>query len=117
MTSISAAPMPMPPRGYLAVIRGIDRFTELTGYIFVLAIIPLVFANVIEVFCRYVLRAPTIWALDVTTMSYATLFMLGSALALLKGAHVRTDMLWEAFSDRTKGRIDSLGFTRFFLPT
>ena len=50
-------------------------------------------------------------------MSYAALFMLGSALALLKGAHVRTDMLWEAFSDRTKGMIDSLAFILFFLPT
>ena len=117
MTDISARPMPMPPRGYLAVIRGIDKFTTATGYIFVLAIVPLILANVIEVFCRYVLRAPTIWALDVTTMSYATLFMLGSALALLKGAHVRTDMLWEAFSDRTKGMIDSLAFLLFFLPT
>src|SRR5687768_18484832 len=116
MTSISAPP-PMPPRGYLAVIRGIDKFTDLTGYIFVLSIIPLIFANVIEVFARYVLRAPTIWALDVTTMSYATLFMLGSALALLKGAHVRTDMLWERFSDRTKGMIDTLALLVFFLPT
>ena len=117
MTDMSARPIPMPPRGYLAVIRGIDRFTDFTGYIFVLAIIPLVFANVIEVFCRYVLRSPTIWALDVTTMSYAALFMLGAPLALLKGAHVRTDMLWEAFSDRTKGMIDSLAFLLFFLPT
>jgi TRAP-type mannitol/chloroaromatic compound transport system permease small subunit len=108
---------PTPPRGYLAVIRAIDRFTELTGYLFVIVIVPLVLANVVEVFARYVLRSPTIWALDVTTMSYAALFMLGSALALLKGAHVRTDMLWEKFSDRRKGMIDSLAILLFFLPT
>src|SRR4029450_9319378 len=117
MTDISASPEPMPSRGYLAVIRSIDKFTELTGDLFVLLIIPLICANVIEVFARYVLKEPTICALDVTTMSYAALFMLGSALALLKGAHVRTDMLWEAFSDRTKGMIDSLAFLLFFLPT
>ena len=107
----------MPPRGYLAVIRAIDKFTEWTSYLFIALLIPLVFANVIEVFARYALKAPTVWALDVTTMSYAALFMLGSALALLKGAHVRTDILWEAFSDRTKGMIDSLAFLLFFLPT
>jgi TRAP-type mannitol/chloroaromatic compound transport system permease small subunit len=107
----------MPPRSYLAVIRIIDGITHYTGYLFVLLIIPLVFANVVEVFARYVLKSPTIWALDMTTMSYAALFMLGSALALLKGAHVRTDMLWEGFSDRTKGMIDSLAFMLFFLPT
>src|SRR5262245_4464935 len=117
MTDTSALPTPVPPRGYLAVIRAIDKFTTMTGYLFVLLIIPLILANVIEVFSRYVLKDPTIWALDVTTMSYASLFMLGSALALLKGAHVRTDMLWEAFSDRTKGMIDSLAFLLFFLPT
>jgi TRAP-type mannitol/chloroaromatic compound transport system permease small subunit len=107
----------MPPRSYLAVIRIIDGITHYTGYLFVLLIIPLVFANVVEVFARYVLKSPTIWALDMTTMSYAALFMLGSALALLKGAHVRTDMLWEGFSDRTKGMVDSLAFLLFFLPT
>ena len=116
MTSTSA-PKLRPPRAYLATIRTIDRFTELTGYVFVVVIIPLILANVVEVFARYVLRAPTVWALDVTTMSYGALFMLGSALALLKGAHVRTDMLWERFSDRRKGMIDSLALLIFFLPT
>jgi TRAP-type mannitol/chloroaromatic compound transport system permease small subunit len=117
MTDIPASRGPMPSRGYLVVIRSIDKFTDWTGYLFVLLIIPLIFANVIEVFSRYVLKEPTIWALDVTTMSYGALFMLGSALALLKGAHVRTDMLWEKFSDRTKGMIDSPAFLLLFLPT
>jgi TRAP-type mannitol/chloroaromatic compound transport system permease small subunit len=116
MTS-SSARKPTPHRGYLAVIHAIDKVTEVTGYLFVIPIIPLILANVIEVFARYVLRAPTMWALDVTTMSYAALFMLGAALALLRGAHVRTDMLWERFSDRRKGMIDSLAFVVFFLPT
>jgi TRAP-type mannitol/chloroaromatic compound transport system permease small subunit len=113
----TSARKPRPPAGYLAVIRAIDRFTELTGYVFLIPIIPLILANVVEVFSRYVLRSPTMWALDVTTMSYASLFMLGAALALLKGAHVRTDILWERFSDRKKGMIDSLALLVFFLPT
>jgi TRAP-type mannitol/chloroaromatic compound transport system permease small subunit len=116
MTSTSGR-KPTPHRGYLAVIRTIDRFTEATSYVFVIVIIPLILANVYEVFSRYVLRAPTMWALDVTTMSYAALFMLGAALALLRGAHVRTDMLWERFSDRRKGMIDTLALVLFFLPT
>jgi TRAP-type mannitol/chloroaromatic compound transport system permease small subunit len=117
MASTSSPPRPRPPRAYLAVIGAIDRFTEWTGYLFVLLIVPLIFSNVVEVFARYVLKSPTIWALDMTTMSYAALFMLGAALALLKGAHVRTDILWDAFSDRIKGMIDSLAFALLFLPT
>ncbi len=106
-----------PSRGYLAVIRTIDRITEWTGYLFTLLIIPLVLSNVVEVFMRYVLNQPTVWALDVTTMSFGALFMLGSAYALMKGAHVRTDMFWETFSDRKKGIIDSVAYLLLFLPS
>jgi TRAP-type mannitol/chloroaromatic compound transport system permease small subunit len=109
--------MEQPSGGYLLIIRVIDKITEWTGYLFTLIIIPLIFANVIEVFRRYVMNDPTIWALDVTTMSYGALFMLGCAYALLKGAHVRTDMLWDKFSTRKKGWIDTIAYVVFFLPT
>ncbi len=107
----------LPSPGYLAVIRVIDSITYWTGHIFTILIAPLVIANVIEVFMRYVMGAPTSWALDVTTMSFGALFMLGSAYALLNGAHVRTDMLWEKFSNRKKGIIDSIAYILFFLPS
>jgi TRAP-type mannitol/chloroaromatic compound transport system permease small subunit len=106
-----------PPPQYLAVIRAIDAITRWTGYLFMLLVAPLIVANVAEVFMRYVMNAPTSWALDVTTMSYGALFMLGAAYALLKGAHVRTDMLWEKFSDRKKGIIDSVTYLLLFLPS
>jgi TRAP-type mannitol/chloroaromatic compound transport system permease small subunit len=50
-------------------------------------------------------------------MSYGSLFMLGAAYALQKGAHVRTDMFWEKFSDRTKGIIDGIAYAVLFLPS
>ena len=104
-------------RTYLGIIRIIDRITQWTGHVFALLVIPLVLANTIEVFSRYVLKTPTAWALDITIMSYGSLFMLGSAYALLKGAHVRTDMFWERFSSRRKGIIDSVAYAVFFLPS
>ena len=109
--------MSRPSRVYLRIIRTIDRITQWTGYAFALLVVPLVLANTIEVFSRYVLKAPTVWALDTTVMSYGALFMLGSAYALLKGAHVRTDMFWERFSNRRKGIIDCVAYVVFFLPS
>ncbi len=109
--------MPTPSPAYLATIRGIDKFTEYTAYLFALLNIPLIGANTYEVISRYGFNEPTEWALDTTTQSFGAMFMLGAAYALLKNAHVRTDMLWEKFSDRTKGMIDSIGFILFFLPT
>jgi TRAP-type mannitol/chloroaromatic compound transport system permease small subunit len=106
-----------PPKAYLGVIRTIDRFNAIVGGIVAVAIAPLILANTIEVVMRYFFRAPTIWAADVTIMAFGPLFMLGATYALLKGAHVRTDMLWDKFSDRTKGIIDSVAFVVFFFPT
>jgi TRAP-type mannitol/chloroaromatic compound transport system permease small subunit len=107
----------MPSAGYLATIRWIDRFTEVTGGLFAAIVVPLIAANTFEVISRYIFGLPTEWALDVTTQSFAALFMLGAPYALLKGAHVRTDMLWEKFTDRRKGAIDAIALLVLFLPT
>ena len=117
MVAPDASHVSQPSRVYLRIIRTIDRITEWTGFAFALVIVPLVLANTIEVFSRYVLGTPTAWALDLTIMSYGALFMLGSAYALLKGAHVRTDMFWERFSNRKKGVIDCFAYVVFFLPS
>ena len=110
--------MAQPSPTYLSIIRAIDWMTEHVGIAFAWVLVPiLIFPNVYEVFSRYALHDPTMWAYDVTTYAFGALFMLCSAYALLKGAHVRTDMLWDRFSEKTKGTIDSLAFILFFLPT
>jgi TRAP-type mannitol/chloroaromatic compound transport system permease small subunit len=43
--------------------------------------------------------------------------MLGSAYALHKGAHIRTDFFFEKWSTRTKGVIDSVAYLVFFFPS
>ena len=67
--------------------------------------VPLVLAVSYEVIARYFFHAPTIWVFDVTYMLYSTIFMLGAAYALHKGAHIRTDFFFESWSTRTKGMI------------
>jgi TRAP-type mannitol/chloroaromatic compound transport system permease small subunit len=44
-------------------------------------------------------------------------FMLGCAYALLKGAHVRTDIFWDGYSERKKGLIDFWSYLLLFYPT
>jgi TRAP-type mannitol/chloroaromatic compound transport system permease small subunit len=101
---------------YLFVIRVIDRITEVVGWVVAFAIAPLILANVYEVVARYGFNRPTTWAVDMTVMSYSAIFMLGAAYALLKGAHIRTDLIWDSFSDRTKGLIDAVAYLLLFLP-
>jgi TRAP-type mannitol/chloroaromatic compound transport system permease small subunit len=108
--------MAQPSPALLKIIRVIDTFSEWTGKTVAWLIFPLVFGLTYEGIARYAFNAPTLWAFDLSYMLYAALFMLGAHYALLKGSHIRTDILWEKFSVRTKGRIDAVAYLFFFFP-
>ena len=101
----------------IGMIRWIDHWSERFGYLVMLTFFPMILGAVYEVIARYVFNAPTSWSTDVTFMANGTMFMLGGAYALLKGAHVRTDIFWDKFTESTKGRIDLITYVVFFLPT
>jgi len=105
------------PPPFYSVIRAIDRFSELTGKLISLSMLWLVASISYECFSRYLLNAPTVWVLESSYMTNGSAFMLGCAYALHKGAHVRTDMLWEKFSERRKGTIDLVSYLLLFYPT
>ncbi len=101
----------------LAITKKIDWFTDTTGLWVAWLNVPLVLAVAYEVVARYFFHAPTIWVFDVTYMLYGTIFMLGAAYALLKGAHIRTDFFFESWSIRTRGTIDSVAYLALFFPS
>jgi TRAP-type mannitol/chloroaromatic compound transport system permease small subunit len=109
--------MPQPSPGLIKTVRVIDKFTDTTGTWVAWLCIPLVAAVAYEVFARYAFNAPTIWSFDVTYMLYGTIFMLGAAYALHKGAHIRTDFFFETWSIRTRGIIDSMAYLGLFFPS
>ena len=102
---------------HIRTVRAIDRFTDTTGTWVAWLNIPLVLAVSYEVIARYAFHAPTIWSYDVSYMLYGTIFMLGAAYALHKGAHIRTDFFFEKWSVRTQGTIDSIAYVVFFFPS
>ena len=109
--------MAEPTSGLIKTVRVIDKFTDVTGTWVAWLNVPLVLAVAYEVASRYLFNSPTIWSFDVTYMLYGTIFMLGSAYALHKGAHIRTDFFFEKWSTRTKGMIDSIAYLVFFFPS
>jgi TRAP-type mannitol/chloroaromatic compound transport system permease small subunit len=105
------------PAAFYSVIREIDRFSDVTGKLISLSMLWLVASISYECFSRYLFNAPTVWVLESSYMTNGSAFMLGCAYALHKGAHVRTDMLWEKYSERKKGWIDLASYLVFFYPT
>lgn len=108
--------MSQPSPTVIRTIHVIDTFSNWSGKTVAWLILPLVFGLTYEGVARYLFNAPTEWAFDLSYMLYGTIFMLGAHYALLRGAHIRTDILWDKFSDRKKGIIDAVAYIVFFFP-
>jgi TRAP-type mannitol/chloroaromatic compound transport system permease small subunit len=104
------------PPVYYATIRWIDGFSNVTGKLISLTMLFLVLSITYEVVARYFFRSPTVWVYESSTMANGSAFMLGCAYALYKGAHVRTDIFWENYPERTKGIIDLVSYLVLFFP-
>jgi len=94
----------------------IDRTSAFIGKTFAWCIIVLTFAVVYEIVARYVFRAPTSWAYDVSYMLYGTLFMMAGAYALSRNGHVRGDFLYRNFRPTTQAKFDLVLYILFFFP-
>jgi TRAP-type mannitol/chloroaromatic compound transport system permease small subunit len=108
---------PQFPPIFYAVIRVVDAFSDVIGKIVSLSMLFLVFSISYECFSRYLFNSPTIWVFETNYMVTGSAFMLGCAYALLKGAHVRTDIFWDGYSERKKGLIDFWSYLLLFYPT
>ncbi len=102
---------------HLRVVRAIDAFTDAIGTCIAWLNVPLVFIVCFEVVSRYAFETPMIWSFDLTYMLYGTIFMLGAAYTLHKGAHIRTDFFFDKWSIRTRGLIDAVAYVLFFFPS
>lgn len=93
-----------------------DRVSAWFGKAFAWVILVMTFGVAYEVFVRYVLNAPTSWALDVSYIMYGTLFMMGGAYTLARGGHVRGDFIYRLWSPRTQARVELVLYFLFFFP-
>jgi TRAP-type mannitol/chloroaromatic compound transport system permease small subunit len=69
-----------------------------------------------EVFVRYVIGRPTVWAFDVSFLMYGTMFMLAGAYTLSRDAHVRADMIYRLLKPRTQAGLELVLYFIFFFP-
>jgi TRAP-type mannitol/chloroaromatic compound transport system permease small subunit len=104
------------PPAFYATIRHIDRFSDVTGRVCALTQIFLVVSITYEVVARHFFHAPSVWVFESSAMANGASFMLACGYALYKGAHVRTDIFWDRFSERKRGIIDLASYLVLFFP-
>jgi TRAP-type mannitol/chloroaromatic compound transport system permease small subunit len=81
----------------VSYFRFIDMMSRAAARVAELLLVILVCAMLYEVFARYVLDAPTIWAFDVSYTATGAVFLLGAAWTTRVDGHVRVDFLSRHF--------------------
>lgn len=100
----------------MTAARLLERISFGSGVVAALLIAPLVLATCFEVFSRYVLGSPTIWAYEIASMGMGAHFLLGGAYTMMVGAHVRIDLFYGLYPERLKAALDLVGYGCLILP-
>lgn len=98
------------------IVRGIERISDSSGLLVAWLVFPLIIASTYEVFSRYVLGQPTIWAFELGYMAMGVHGLMGAAYTLRSRAHIRIDVLYTHLPDKLKAIIDLAGYLILFLP-
>ncbi len=97
-------------------IRRIDLLSKSIGHSFSWCVLILTASTCFEVFMRYVLNSPTVWAFDMSYMLYGALFMMSGAYAVSRNSHVRGDFIYRTWSSRTQAKVDLALYLLFYFP-
>jgi TRAP-type mannitol/chloroaromatic compound transport system permease small subunit len=100
----------------IRILHFIDSLSAWFGKAFAWCIVILTFSTCYEVFVRYALNAPTVWAFDMSVQMYGALFMMAGAYALSQDAHVRGDVLYRLMPTRVQAGVDLVLYILFLGP-
>lgn len=84
----------------------IDTVDDFVGSIAKYVLLAILFCMTFEVIARYGFNSPTIWALDLSKQFLCALGALSGGYVMLYNQHVRVDVFYGSWSDRTKGIVD-----------
>lgn len=76
----------------------------------------LVLVVVYDVFTRYFLLESSVALQEMTWHIFSIIFLLGASYTLKEDAHVRVDIFYQKFSDKSKAVINSIGVILFVIP-
>jgi len=98
---------------WVYIVHKIDALSDWSGKVFSFLIYVIIGTMVFEVVSRYVFNSPTIWAMETTTMLFG-IFGLGAGVYThFRRAHIRMDVFYTRWSERTKAIVDACSFPLF----
>jgi TRAP-type mannitol/chloroaromatic compound transport system permease small subunit len=93
----------------------IDGISEWSGKSVAFLVVIMTVLIVMEIIMRYGFNSPTIWSSELVTYLAGIVYLWGGACALSRGIHVRVDLIYGRFSQRTQAIMDLASFPLLFI--
>ena len=100
----------------MKIVYAIEGLSLWVGRAFGWCILILTLSVSYEVFVRYVLNSPTVWAFDMMIQMYGALFLMCGAYALAQDTHVRADVVYRLLPIKVQASLDFVLYFLFFFP-
>lgn len=100
----------------MKIVYAIEGLSLWVGRAFGWCILILTLSVSYEVFVRYVLNSPTVWAFDMMIQMYGALFLMCGAYALAQDTHVRADVVYRLLPIKVQAALDFVLYFLFFFP-
>ncbi|TFH34523.1 MAG: TRAP transporter small permease subunit [Dehalococcoidia bacterium] len=98
------------------VLKAIDTVNGWMGEAVKWFVVAAILFTCLEVLQRYAFNSPTMWGYEMPIMIGGAMYALSWGYVLLHKGHVRVDIFYAKFSDRTKAAVDVACFVCLFLP-
>ncbi|QOR39929.1 TRAP transporter small permease subunit [Billgrantia diversa] len=96
------------PRIITLYVRWVDAFNRVVGRIVMFLIFVMIGVLLYASVARTAFNSPLIWSIEVSQFMMAAYYLLGGAYAMQMDAHVRMDLFYSRWSDRTRAIVDAM---------
>ena len=93
----------------IGLSRRIDAVNQSLGRLAGWLVLALTLVTVSQVVARYVFNASSVGMQELEWHLFGAVFLLAGAFTLKEEGHVRVDVFYAGFSNRTKGRVNAIG--------
>lgn len=100
---------------WLYIAHKIDSLSNWVGKVTSLLIYVMIGTIIFEVVSRYIFDSPTIWSTETTTMVFGVFGLASGVYTHFCRAHVKMDIFYSRWSERTKAIADACTFPLFLI--
>lgn len=93
-----------------------DKFADIIGVITAFAMVLMILNVFYDVVARYFFRTGSIGMQEMEWHLFSVIILLGISYTLKEDGHVRVDIIYDRWSDKTKAVVNMMGAVVFILP-